>query len=192
MRRFNRFSFISFICMLVFAVSVPCWGANTIKIGIIGPMKFSQGKAQWNGAVMAADEINATGGLNVGNQRMKIQLVKADSNEFINIADATNAMEKLILRDKVDFVIGGFRSEAVLAMQDIAMDNKILFIGAGPAHPELCLRVAKDYDRYKYWFRGAVFNSNYLVKGPFRPSQKCGNRAKKESRDRSRSHCNRR
>ena len=49
--------------------------------------------------------------------------------------------------------MGGFRTEAVLAMQDIAMDYKKIFIGCGAAHPELCERVGKDYNRYKYWFR---------------------------------------
>jgi len=52
-------------------------------------------------------------------------------------------------------------------MQDIAMDNKTMFIGIGAAHPELCQRVALDYNRYKYWFRGAPPNSNYLVKALF-------------------------
>ena len=116
---------------------------------------------------MAADEINAKGGVTVGKEKMKIELVKADSNEFLNVTDATNAMERLITSDKVDFVVGGFRTEAVLAMQDIAMDNKKIFMGAGAAHPELCLRVAKDYNRYKYFFRVTPFNSNYLVRTSF-------------------------
>lgn len=167
MSSFHRINFIALICLITLAVSVPCWGASTIKIGVIGPMKFSQGKTQWNGAELAVDEINAEGGIRVGNRRMKIQLVKADSNEFINMADAANAMEKLLLRDKVDFVIGGYASEAVLAMQDIAMDNKTIFIGAGAAHPKLCQRVAENYKRYKYWFRGTPFHSGYLVKNLF-------------------------
>ncbi|UCG08809.1 MAG: ABC transporter substrate-binding protein, partial [Desulfobacterales bacterium] len=70
-------------------------------------------------------------------------------------------------RDKVDFVVGGFRTEAVLAMQDIAMDYKKIFIGCGAAHPELCLRVANDYDTYKYFFRGTPFNSSFLVRTSF-------------------------
>ena len=65
---------------------------------------------------------------------MKIKLVQADSNEFLNVTDATNAMERLMTQDKVDFVLGGFRTEAVLAMQDIAMDHKKIFIGCGAAH----------------------------------------------------------
>lgn len=153
--------------LLIMAIGIPAWGAKTIKIGVIGPMKFVQGKGHWNGATMAAEEINAKGGVQVGDKKMKIELIKADSNEFLNVMDATNAMELLMTREKVDFVIGGFRSEAVLAMQDIAMDYKKIFIGAGAAHPELCLRVAKDYDTYKYFFRGTPFNSKFLVKTCF-------------------------
>jgi branched-chain amino acid transport system substrate-binding protein len=76
-------------------------------------------------------------------------------------------MELLCTREKVDFIVGGFRSEAVLAMQDIAMDYKKIFIGCGAAHPQLCTRVAEDYDRYKYFFRGTPFNSRYLVRTCF-------------------------
>ena len=110
--------------LFVMSFCFPAWGAKTVKIGVIGPMQFMQGKAHWNGAVLAAEEINDRGGVKVGNQKMKIELVKADSNELLNVTDATNAMEQLISRDKVDFIVGGFRSEAVLAMQDIAMDYK--------------------------------------------------------------------
>jgi branched-chain amino acid transport system substrate-binding protein len=152
--------------VLVLFAALPAWG-KTIKIGVIGPMNFVQGKQHWNGAIMAAEEINAKGGVQVGKEKMKIELVKADSNEFLNVTDATNAMERLVTSDKVDFLVGGFRTEAVLPMQDIAMDYKKIFIGCGAAHPELCLRVAKDYNRYKYFFRGTPFHSGYLVKTSF-------------------------
>jgi branched-chain amino acid transport system substrate-binding protein len=155
---------IFFMACLVMAVGMPANAADAIKIGVIGPMNFIQGKGHWNGATLAAEEINAAGGLQVGQKKMKIELVKADSNEFISMTDATNAMERLMTQDKVDFVVGGFRTEAVLAMQDIVMDHKKLFIGCGAAHPELCLRVGKNYNRYKYWFRETPFNSLYLVK----------------------------
>ncbi|MDH4264480.1 MAG: ABC transporter substrate-binding protein [Deltaproteobacteria bacterium] len=150
-------------CLLM-AIGMPVNAADVIKIGVIGPMNFMQGKGHWDGATLAAEAINAKGGLRVGNKKMKIELVKADSNEFISMTDATNAMERLMTQDKVDFVVGGFRTEAVLAMQDIAMDYKKLFLGCGAAHPEICARVGKDYNRYKYWFRITPINSIYLVK----------------------------
>jgi branched-chain amino acid transport system substrate-binding protein len=146
------------------AIGMPANAADIIKFGVIGPMNFMQGKGQWNGATLAAEEINAKGGIPVGKKKMKIELVKGDSNEFLNITDATNAMERLMTQDKVDFVVGGFRSEAVLPMQDIAMDHKKIFLGCGSAHPELCDRVGQNYNRYKYWFRVTPTNSFYLVK----------------------------
>ncbi len=142
-------------------------GGEVIKIGVIGPMNFTQGEGHWNGAVMAVDEINAEGGVKVGDKKMKIELVKGDSNEFISLTDATNAMEKLCVSDQVDFIVGGFRTEAVLAMQDIAVDNKKIFIGCGAADNELCGRVAQDYDRYKYWFRLTPFKSSFLGQTTF-------------------------
>lgn len=154
---------------LVFMVATgfSALGADVIKIGVIGPMNFVQGQGHWNGATMAAEEINGLGGIQVGGKKMKIELVKADSNEFLNITDATNAMERLMTSDKVDLVVGGFRTEAVMAMQDIAMEYKKIFIGCGAAHPELCTRVAEKYDFYKYFFRGTPFNSSFLGKTSF-------------------------
>ncbi|MBN1105118.1 MAG: ABC transporter substrate-binding protein [Deltaproteobacteria bacterium] len=152
---------------LVLAMVLPTLAADVIKIGVIGPMNFVQGKGHWNGAIMAAEELNAKGGVQVGSKKMKVELVKADSNEFLSLTDATNAMELLLTRQKVHFIVGGFRTEAVLAMQDLAMDHKKIFIGCGAAHPELCERVAKDYNRYKYFFRLTPFNSTYLVRTSF-------------------------
>src|SRR4030042_2757927 len=167
MKRFTVLWSIVVAAMLVITMSFPAQGAKTIKIGVIGPMKFVQGIGHWNGAVMARDEINARGGLQVGDKKMLIELVQADSNEFVNVTDATNAMERLVTQDRVNFVVGGFRTEAVLAMQDIAMEHKVIFIGVGAAHPQLCSRVAADYDKYKYWFRLSPFNSTFLVRTAF-------------------------
>ncbi|MCJ7547976.1 MAG: ABC transporter substrate-binding protein, partial [Deltaproteobacteria bacterium] len=121
MRRFSVLWVILLAAVLVVGMSLSA-GAQTFKIGVIGPMKYVQGIGHWNGAVMAAEEINAEGGVQVGGQKMKIELVQADSNEFNSVTDATNAMERLVTRDKVNFVVGGFRSEAVFPMQDIAME----------------------------------------------------------------------
>ena len=161
----NRLDKGILISVIVFLFAVSPWAVafgQEIKIGVIGPMQFVQGIGHWNGATMAAEEINAKGGIQVGNKKMKIALVKADSNEFINITDATNAMERLVTKDKVDFIVGGFRSESTLAMQDIAMENKKIFIGVGASTVELCNRVAKNYNTHKYWFRGSPFNDTYL------------------------------
>src|ERR1044072_2235256 len=129
--------------------------AQTIKIAILGPMAFVQGEHHWYGAEMARDEINKAGGIDVGGKRMRIELVRADTNEIQSVPDATNAVERVVTRDKVDFLVGGFRSEAVLAMQEVAMDYKKIFLGVGAAHSKLGANVEQNYERYKYWFRVA-------------------------------------
>jgi branched-chain amino acid transport system substrate-binding protein len=126
---------------------------NSIKIAILGPMAFVQGENHWAGAEMARDEINKAGGISVGGKKLMIELIRADTNEIASVPDATNAIERVITRDRADFLIGGFRSEAVLAMQEVAMDHKKIFLGAGAAHSKLGQNVEENYNRYKYWFR---------------------------------------
>ncbi len=157
------------VCLVAVALIPGCQGGpeGTIKIGVIGPMTFIQGEQHWHGATMAADEINEAGGVVVGNVTMPIELVKIDSNEILSVPDAATAMEKAVTVDKVDFLVGGFRTEAVLAMQDIACDNQKIFLGCGSASKEQCTRVAEDYDRYKYWFRVTPINDNLLVMDSF-------------------------
>jgi len=132
---------------------------ETIKIAVLGPMAFVQGENHWAGAEMARDEINKAGGISMGGKKLKIELLRVDTNEIQSVPDATNAMERAITRDKADYVIGGFRSEATLAMQEVAMDNKKLFLGCGAADAKLGANVEKDYARYKYWFRITPLNS---------------------------------
>lgn len=141
--------------------------AQPIKIGVLGPMAFVQGEHHWNGAVLARDEINKAGGIKVGSTMRPIELVKVDTNEILSVPDSANALERVITRDKVDFLTGGFRSEAVLAMQEVAMDNKKIFLGAGAAHDELGIRVEKDHARYKYWFRVTPTKSSDLGRSLF-------------------------
>jgi branched-chain amino acid transport system substrate-binding protein len=137
---------------------------DVIKIGIIGPMNEVQGEDHWNGAKMAAKSINDAGGVKVGDKQMIIELVKADSNETRSPTDAAIAMDRLVNLNKVDFVLGGFRSEGVMAMQPVAMEAKKIFIGCGAASAGLNAPVNADYEKNKYWFRGAPFNSNFLIK----------------------------
>jgi branched-chain amino acid transport system substrate-binding protein len=155
------------VAAAILAAAPAVLAEDSIKIAIVGPMAFAQGENHWAGAEMARDEINKAGGISVGGKKLKIELVRVDSNEIQSVPDATNAMERAITREKADFVIGGFRSEAVLAMQEVAMDNKKIFLGCGAADAKLGANVEKDYERYKYWFRVAPLNSPGLGKTLF-------------------------
>jgi branched-chain amino acid transport system substrate-binding protein len=166
--------FLLFTCLVLVAMVIPACkpsegglnippGAKTIKVGVIGPMQFMQGQQNWLGATMAAEDINKAGGVKVGDETYYIDLIKSDSNETLSVTDAASAMEKLISVDKADFIMGGFRTEAVIPMQEVAMDNKKIFLGCGSATAIFCTNVKNDYNRYKYWFRVTPFVSAYLV-----------------------------
>ena len=157
---------LSLLAALGLCFSAPSWAQN-IKIAILGPMAFVQGENHWAGAEMARDEINKAGGISVGGKKRQIDIIKVDTNEVQSVPDATNAIERAITRDKADFLIGGFRSEAVLAMQEVAMDAKKLFLGCGAADAKLTENVGKDYERYKYWFRVTPTKSADLAKTVF-------------------------
>lgn len=142
------------VAALGLAFSQGVWSQN-IKFAILGPMAFVQGENHWAGAEMARDEINKAAGISVGGKKHQVEIIKIDTNEIQSVPDATNAIERAITRDKADFLVGGFRSEAVLAMQEVAMDNRKLFMGVGAAHSKLGINVEQNYDRYKYWFRAS-------------------------------------
>jgi branched-chain amino acid transport system substrate-binding protein len=160
--KFYLGSFILVLCTL-FLLAGTAAAANVIKIGTSGPMKFPAGEDMYIGAKMAADEINAAGGVTIEGAPYKIEIVKADSNEFLSVPDAVSALERLITVDKVNFVIGGTRSEAILAQQQVMAEHKVIYIMAGGGSPKLAEEVGKNYDKYKYFFRTTTPHALYQV-----------------------------
>ena len=138
-----------------------------IKVGVVAPAKFTTGAVMHWGADMAAEEINAAGGVDVGGVMHGIEVIKVDTNEILSVPDSVSAMERVLTVDKVDFVMGNVRTEAGLAMQEVAADHKTIFIGCGAAAPILCERVGEDYDRYKYYFRSGTINTGECATGWF-------------------------
>src|SRR5512136_2996161 len=111
------------VCMILGVVGCGGGAGKVIKVGVIGPMEYQMGKHHWMGATLAKDEINAAGGIKVGNSNYKIKLVQVDSNELASPTDAATAAERAITVDKVDFLMGTIRSAAALAVQEVAMDH---------------------------------------------------------------------
>ena len=136
--------------------------ANELKVGVIGPMQFQMGEHHWMGATLAADEINAAGGIQVGEDSYQIKLVQVDSNELVSVPDAASAAEEAISVDNVDVLMGTIRSEAALAVQEVAMDYETIFMVCGSSETAMSEKVAEDYDRYKYWFRITPVNNTAL------------------------------
>lgn len=151
-----------------------------IKIGISGPMKFPAGEHMWIGAQIAAEEINSNGGMLIGGELREIKLFKADSNEYLSIPDAVSALERLIAVNKVDFIIGGARSEAILAQMEVMADNKVVYIMSGGGSPKLTMQIAKDYDKYKYFFRMTTPHVGNQIKSLSAALNVCGVKIRKD------------
>lgn len=141
--------------------------ADEVSIGIIGPMKFTLGDHSWKGATLAADEVNAAGGIKIKGKAYKVKLIQADDDCITSVPNAVSAMKRIVTVDKVNFVVGGFRSEAVLAQQEVMADNKVIYLGTGSSSAEQNERLSKDFARYKYWFRIGNGNSKSSMPGWF-------------------------
>jgi branched-chain amino acid transport system substrate-binding protein len=93
-----------------------------IKIGVIQPLTgafAASGTYVANGARIAADEINAGGGV-LGR---KIELVIEDNKS--NPTEAASVAEKLIVRDKVPVLMGAWGSSLTLAVMPKLMEYQV-------------------------------------------------------------------
>jgi len=129
-------------------LSVAAQAADPIKIGVISENSAISGIAIPNGAQIAAEEINAKGGVD---GRM-IELVLYDDHN--SAADAVRAFQRLANQDKVVAVIASYTSEVALALQPWAGRLKMPFITPGAASDELGKRIHANYDTLKYAFHG--------------------------------------
>ncbi|MBR2120816.1 MAG: ABC transporter substrate-binding protein [Afipia sp.] len=96
--------------------------AQTIKIGVNEPLTgpfAASGTYVVNGAKIAADEINAKGGV-LGK---KIELVVEDNKS--NPTEAAAVAEKLITADKVPVIMGAWGSSLTLAVMPKLMEYKV-------------------------------------------------------------------
>jgi len=145
-----------------------------IKIGVIGPLEWIQGIGMREGAIMAAEKINDAGGI------LGRKVVIKTGDEGTVPERGTAEMARLCAEEKVQAIIGGFRTEIVYPMREKAMDYRIPFFIAGAATPWLidcvttttaphrwpcgeCVRC--DYERYKYLFRVMPTNTDVLFSG---------------------------
>ncbi|HUP94261.1 MAG TPA: penicillin-binding protein activator [Burkholderiales bacterium] len=93
-----------------------------IKIGVNQPLTgpvAASGNFVTNGAKIAADEINAKGGV----LKQKIELVIEDNKS--NPTEAVAVAEKLIVRDKVPVMMGAWSSTYTLAVMPKLMEYKV-------------------------------------------------------------------
>ncbi|WP_234831311.1 ABC transporter substrate-binding protein [Rhodopseudomonas palustris] len=129
------------------------WAADPIKIGVIAEAQAIAGASIPQAAQLAAEEINANGGID----GRKIEIVAYDNHS--SSADSVRAFQRAVNEDKVHAVIASYISEVVLALMPWASRLKTPFVTPGAASNEISKAVNKDYEKNKYTFHG------YLTSG---------------------------
>src|SRR5690606_4705950 len=92
------------------------------------------------GQQMAIDEINANGGL-LGRP---VEMIWRDSKG--TPADATIAVRDLITLDNVEFFLGGYNSGETLAMSEVALQEKVLYV----APVGKTIQLTENYHPYQF------------------------------------------
>jgi branched-chain amino acid transport system substrate-binding protein len=133
---------------LLATASGPAFAADPIKIGVIAEAQAIAGASIPQAAQMAADEINAKGGV----EGRKIEIITYDNHS--SSADSVRAFQRAVNEDKVNIVIASYISEVVLALEPWASRLKTPFITPGAASNEISKSVHNDYEKNKYTFHG--------------------------------------
>ena len=102
-----------------------------------------------NGWQMAVEEINAAGGL-LGGRRLEV--ISRDDGGKPD--DATRNAQELLSSQKADLLAGTFLSNVGLAVSDIALRNKVLFVAAEPLTDAL---VWDKGNRYSFRLRPSTY-----------------------------------
>lgn len=133
-----------------------------ITFGILAPLTDVTGIDTKEGAQLAVSEINAAGGV-LGRP---IQLVYEDTHEAdptIPVDTALAAMNRIVTVDGAQVIIGGERSDVVLAEEAQLPTYKVPFLDVGAADTTLGQNVLNNYTLYKYFFMASPVNSTALA-----------------------------
>jgi branched-chain amino acid transport system substrate-binding protein len=140
---------------LVLAIGPVAWAEDQgpIKIGVIAEAQAVAGSSIPQAAELAADEINAKGGVD----GRKIEIVSYDNHS--SSAESVRAFQRAVNEDHVNAVIASYISEVVLALEPWSARLKTVMITPGAASDVITQNIAKDYEHNKYTFHG------YLTSG---------------------------
>ncbi|MDY7037593.1 MAG: ABC transporter substrate-binding protein [Thermodesulfobacteriota bacterium] len=132
--------------------------SEPIVLGVPSARAFAEGETMENGTILAVEEINAKGGVNVDGKKRPLKVEIMDTRDLesgVPVSEALLVVERLILSKKAKFVVGGpIRTEAYHAAMDLFSKYKtISLVNTGVYSPATGKRIAGNYEKYKYSFR---------------------------------------
>src|SRR6202030_3031032 len=139
---------------LMLVLEPPGYAADTIKLGVIGEAQGGAASSMPLAAQLAADEINAAGGVD----GKKIEIVSYDNHA--SAAESVRAFQRAVNEDHVNAVIASYISEVVLALEPWTGRLKTVMVTPGAASDVITQNIAKDYDNLKYTFHGYLTSTS--------------------------------
>ena len=130
--------------------------SEKIKIGVITDLDGANGKHAWQGALLAAEHLNADGGL-FGKQ---VEVIGED-DDFESGGDKTigsSGLLRLIAYHNVDFVVGA----GIPEYQELIAEHKEIYIAYVATRDDVTQRVTDNYSKYKYFFKYYPANATQL------------------------------
>jgi branched-chain amino acid transport system substrate-binding protein len=144
-RHAARYACAALGCTMIAGVAM---AADPIRIGVIGEESAVAGASITKAAQLAADTINAHGGIG-GRQ---VQVITYDDHS--SAAEGVRAFQRAVQQDKVVAVIGSYISEVALAIEPWSARLHMPYVTPGAASNEISKQVHKDYAHFKYTFHG--------------------------------------
>jgi branched-chain amino acid transport system substrate-binding protein len=164
----KRIMFVAAIlcCFFVLWNVSPGCCQDAIVLGVPTALTALEGKESLKAVEMAVEEINAKGGVKLGDSKRPLKLETIDLRDAsagVPVSEALLGMEKIITEKKVSaLLIGPFRSEALMAGMDILAKYKVPMLGTIAMSPKSEEKLKSDPEKYKYCFR-VCLNSMHLV-----------------------------
>ncbi len=151
------------LSLLLFSVlmslGLSAWGADkTLNLGVIAELTGDMpavGASCRNAAEMAVKEINAAGGLMVGKEKMKINLIVEDNAGKADQSAA--AAQKLITQDEVLAIVGPNASRYAIPAAEIAESSQTVLITPWSTNPKTTLDTTTNKPK-KYVFRACFID----------------------------------
>jgi branched-chain amino acid transport system substrate-binding protein len=136
--------FITLVMLMCFPYKAAA--EETVKIGLLAPFTGPlalEGEQTWQGIQIAADIVNDKGGIWGGK---KIEFVRGD--DAGSPEKAISEMERLITKEKLDLIVGGYSSATAYAASEINEKYKKVFWNTSSTAEQITTRGLKYIFRW--------------------------------------------
>ena len=130
--------------------------ADTIKIGLCVDIGTFMGDKLRQGALLAAEQVNAEGG--VLGREFEI-VVEDDDIASADMQFASSALTRLMTADEADLILSIAGPVFSSLYQEKAAEFQKILFNYGDSSDALTQKVLDDYDKYNYFFRFGLNNS---------------------------------